>query len=268
MASNLTPSKHGSIPKQTNPKGFTLVEILVVIALMAFLAMAGLSNTINSQRQYSFMGMFKEVMAKIREPRMYAVTNATVPDIYDSLGTGRHDVPYIPPQYGAHITRYTEWNSTNKVTKDEYHITIFADQEGTDAGTVGVFDKDKDYIIGDDYIIDATKYGLEIYTRDDIKNGYYSDPGRYAKTIGQSSAPAGGDSMDYITLFYQPPFARFGLDPLVNPAISNQHSLYLKLYDLRDDRVYRYIAIFESGIAEAFYESALKAVTTETTPSP
>lgn len=249
------------------PKGFTLVEILIVIALMAFLAIAGLSNTINSQRQYSFMTMFKEVMAKIREPRMYAITNVTVPDIYNSLGIIPAPLTpplYIPPQYGFHITRYTEYDGTGtKITKDEYRITIFADQEGTDAGTEGKFDATKDYITGNTYTIDAMKYGLEIYTRNDLSTGDMIHP----KTISPGT-PGAHDSSDYITLFYQSPFASFSADYSISPQTPDQHSLYLKLYDLRDPRIYRYIAVFESGIAEAFYESALTNIINPITPSP
>lgn len=237
--------------KHKSAKGFTLIEILIVIALMAFLAIAGLTSTINSQKQYAFMGMFKEVMAKIREPRMYAVTNTTVPDEYFSLGISDKNgkpLPYIPHAFGVHITRGTS---------DEYVITVFADHEGNE--NEGQFDDGErhDYLMGSSYKIDARKYGIKVYDSSTLKTSTPdNDQGEDIEFVDTGS--------DYLTLFYKPPFGGFGTDVDGFTNIENNEAVYLKLYHIRDQRIYRYIAIFESGIAEAFYEAAL----TEIVPQP
>ncbi|MDP2642811.1 MAG: type II secretion system protein [Candidatus Peregrinibacteria bacterium] len=58
--------------------GFTLIEILLVIALIGILSVAALSSYLNSTRTFAFVSAYKDVIAILREPRAYAVAGQTV----------------------------------------------------------------------------------------------------------------------------------------------------------------------------------------------
>lgn len=56
-------------------KGFTLIEILLVFALIAILGTAAVSNFLSSTRTFNFLGKYEEVVAAIRNVRTFAVAN-------------------------------------------------------------------------------------------------------------------------------------------------------------------------------------------------
>ncbi len=57
------------------PKGFTLVEILLVVFLVAILAVAALASFINSTGTFSFLGGYQRVMSTLQIARSFAVSN-------------------------------------------------------------------------------------------------------------------------------------------------------------------------------------------------
>ncbi|MDD3862037.1 MAG: prepilin-type N-terminal cleavage/methylation domain-containing protein [Candidatus Gracilibacteria bacterium] len=124
-------------------KGFTLFEILLVIAIMAIIAIAALTSTVNTQKQFVFVNTHKELLAKIREARLYNVTQKSV-ELGGSLGLG------IPSAYGVNIS----WNDSKIVT------TVFGDL--AEGGNVNRFDDNE--IIGPSHSFDATKYTLTLKT--------------------------------------------------------------------------------------------------------
>lgn len=67
------------IPPMKNKKGFTLVEILLVFALIAIIGTAAISNAISSSQTFSFLNNYKETMNSIRVARSYAITNVFTP---------------------------------------------------------------------------------------------------------------------------------------------------------------------------------------------
>lgn len=99
--------------------GFTLIEILLVVALIAILAVAALSGLMKSQDQFKFKGTVKDMANILREVRNDALSNKLV-----TVET----TPTIPMQYGAYI------DTTGK------KITIFADT-GTTGGAFDTGDK-------------------------------------------------------------------------------------------------------------------------------
>lgn len=56
-------------------KGFTLIEILLVFALIAILGTAAVSNYLSTTRTFSFLNKYKEVVAAVRNVRTFAVAN-------------------------------------------------------------------------------------------------------------------------------------------------------------------------------------------------
>lgn len=100
------------LAKISKTRGFTLLEILLVVALVALLAIAAISGLMKSQDQFKFKGTVKDIANILKEVRANALSNKLV-----SVGT----VPTIPAQYGAYI------DITGK------KITIFADT--TNVGT-------------------------------------------------------------------------------------------------------------------------------------
>lgn len=73
-----------------NKKGFTLVEILLVFALIAIISTAAISNGINSSRTFAFLSSYKNTMNSIRAARSYAITNVHMPQegVADSILEG------------------------------------------------------------------------------------------------------------------------------------------------------------------------------------
>lgn len=61
-----------------NKKGFTLVELLLVIFLVALLATIALSSYTDSTRTLNFLGGYKQMMSSLRTARSYAITNKQV----------------------------------------------------------------------------------------------------------------------------------------------------------------------------------------------
>lgn len=56
-------------------KGFTLIEILLVFALIAILGTAAVSNYLSTTRTFNFLNKYKEVVAAVRNVRTFAVAN-------------------------------------------------------------------------------------------------------------------------------------------------------------------------------------------------
>ncbi len=61
-----------------NKKGFTLIEILIVITVIAILATAALTTYVGSTKTFGFLGEYKSVIATMRKARSFAVTNKEV----------------------------------------------------------------------------------------------------------------------------------------------------------------------------------------------
>lgn len=201
----------------TSKKGFTLIEILLVITVMVIIAIAALTSTVNTQKQFVFINTFKELLGKVREARLYAVTQRTV-----DFGEGET----IPPVYGVYIKK----NSGN------FEVKIFADNP--DAGTQNEYDAE-DGEIGQTLKLDATKYNLEA---------------KY-NNAGVISAIAGVDipNDNSLTLLYQPNEIKItatGKNAVGNVMISEPY-IYLTLTDKNQPTLSKNIAIFlRSGIAE------------------
>lgn len=66
------------IPPQ-NKKGFTLMELLLVSAIMIFLAIAALSGLMKSQDQFRFKSVVNNTADVLRTVRNYALSNKPAP---------------------------------------------------------------------------------------------------------------------------------------------------------------------------------------------
>lgn len=214
------------------------------MALIAFLSVAAITRTISAQREFAFLSTFKQAIAEIREPRLYAVTNFAVPNPeHDS----NPDAPetYIPANYAFQITRETD------ATTDFYTIMIFAEHQSDssyDKPETDGCETDPDPCDHDispvPFKIDATRYKLEAV---DI-GGNLSDP----ENPNTYHEIATGEA---IYGFYTAPYADFraATDILV---VDPDNHLAFKLSDIRRPELARYIVIFNvSGVVEAFYQS-------------
>jgi prepilin-type N-terminal cleavage/methylation domain-containing protein len=238
---------------KSHPRGFTFFEIMIVMALMAFLSVAAISRTISAQREFAFLNTFKQAIAEIREPRLYAVTNYAIPNPeYDEATTP--DVPetYIPENYAFQITRETD------AASDFYTIMIFAEHAKNEA-----YDKPPtDDCESDDppcdhdispvpFKIDATRYKLEAVNIEENLADPENQSAYKDITLGET-----------IYGFYTAPYADFFWESDIailndaEPGDTAPTHLALKLSDIRRPELARYIVIFNvSGVVEAFYQS-------------
>ncbi|MFA6918393.1 MAG: type II secretion system protein [Candidatus Gracilibacteria bacterium] len=201
-------------------KGFTLVEVLLVITIMAIISIAAMTSTINIQKQFVFSNTFKGLLSKVREGRFYAVTQKTVE--IDS-------VQNLPSSYGVFVQN----------TGTNIEVITFADL--ADSTTPNGYDNDNtDVLIGPTYTLDNTKYSLKVIGSDSSPN----DPSNY----DISSSP-----VNSLTLLYPPseikvvPSGETDGETVDFP----ESTIKLKLTDLSNSQMTKTISIFiRSGIAE------------------
>lgn len=193
-------------------KGFTLLELLLVIAVMALLSITALSSIMSSQNQFRFKSIVNESENILRTIRNYALSNKPAP--IESA-----------PQYGAVI------NAT------EGSITIFGDtnrnnEYDSDESNPEDEEKDPDHLFKT-YKIPANSGTYELY------NG---------ETPVVSTDPT---TPVTLTIFYQPTTANFSIfEPGTEPVFDKRYAA-LKIIDSADTSRFSYIVLFkESGNPE------------------
>jgi prepilin-type N-terminal cleavage/methylation domain-containing protein len=207
-------------------KGFTLFEILLVITIIAIISIAALTTSVNTQRQFVFINTFKELLAKVREARLYTVTQKSV-----DLGTGETG---IPSAYGVHI----EKDGTKIVVK------IFADLADIEGGSQNEYDI-TDTTIGHIYSLDSEKYTLKVLdkTYDSTKTEELNAASVLVNLNDQDTS---------LTLLYPPGEIKITASYKIGDASTIIQDPYMYL-SLEDEalRVTKNISIFlRSGIAE------------------
>lgn len=76
--------------RHMNRKGFTLIEILLVVLFVAVLGTVAVSTYMNSTKNFTFLSGFKNVMSVVRTARSYAITNNDIGGVK-------------PPRYGVYL---------------------------------------------------------------------------------------------------------------------------------------------------------------------
>lgn len=87
-----------------NKKGFTLVEILIVMMLLAVLGLAAISTYFGSTSTFAFIMNYKSAIGSIRTARSYAITNRSGEDV---------------DRYGIEIAETTGGDFTVKIFEDD-----------------------------------------------------------------------------------------------------------------------------------------------------
>lgn len=98
-------------------RAFTLIEILIVMALMIMLAAAGFTSLMSSQRTITYLNTDEKILSLFRNARTYAVTGRAVQDYSDYDGDSNTQEMVTPANYGINFT------TTASVTK----VSLFAD---------------------------------------------------------------------------------------------------------------------------------------------
>lgn len=78
--------------------GFTLVEILLVIFVIALISTAAISNYISSTGTFNFLSKYKQIMSVIRTARSFALTNKEV------ANPKAGEAAILPERYGVYIS--------------------------------------------------------------------------------------------------------------------------------------------------------------------
>lgn len=91
-----------------NKKGFTLIEVLLIIALLGILGTAAVSSYLDSTKTFTFFERYQSVISSVRAARSEAITNKQV-------YVGGNLVK--PDNYGVSIAKNGK----------EYEINVFAD---------------------------------------------------------------------------------------------------------------------------------------------
>ena len=58
-----------------NKKGFTLVEVLLIILVLGLISITAVSSYLNAAKTFNFVGAYKQVTDSVRTARSYALTN-------------------------------------------------------------------------------------------------------------------------------------------------------------------------------------------------
>jgi prepilin-type N-terminal cleavage/methylation domain-containing protein len=201
-------------------RGFTLIEILLVVFIMAMLAIVAMTSIIRAQKTFTFLNTYQEIKATLRIPRSYAATSRRVG------GDNK-----IAPAYSA------------KIFQDQ--IILFADMENPD-GTPLEYDEpdlngdEIDYLLAPIYLLnsgESQRYALE----------------------GLDNYPLSTEEDDdqYITLNYEPNAIKFQATyhrdfGEVSKAVEDPY-IVLRLTDQQDPNMKRYLVIFtKTGLVEGF----------------
>ena len=80
----------------TRPKGFTLIEILIVVAILAILAMISIPNFLNAQIRAKVARMQSDLQAVASAIEMYALDRGALPSPRWSLTTPVAYIGVIP----------------------------------------------------------------------------------------------------------------------------------------------------------------------------
>lgn len=77
-----------------NKKGFTLIEVLLIIVLVGMLATAAFSSFFDTSVTFSFISEYKSVVITMREARSYAITNKDSAT-YDRYGVVIYEQEFV-----------------------------------------------------------------------------------------------------------------------------------------------------------------------------
>jgi prepilin-type N-terminal cleavage/methylation domain-containing protein len=116
-------------------KAFTIIELLVVMAVVVMLFAVGLGGMITSQRQFVFLTAYNQVLLIVRDQRSLALAGKALPDYtdYDKDLLKTTDL-VTPANYGVSFEFISATNT--------WTVTTFADlHKGIDpAQTEGLYD--------------------------------------------------------------------------------------------------------------------------------
>lgn len=110
-----------------NKKGFTLVEVLLVVFIIGILSTVALSSYNNSTQNFSFISAYKEMMSSLRNARSYAITN-------------KEGAVGVPDRYGVCISKNSivlfEDNGKSKFQYDPAPGESFGDCKSPNTGAI------------------------------------------------------------------------------------------------------------------------------------
>jgi len=183
--------------RASTSSGFTLVEILLVITVMAILSAAALGSFSNSQGLQVFTSNFEQILSTVRQARSLAITAKGQPDYTDSdrdtLTADSTPVDFATPaNYGI------QFNTS--VVPAPAQVILFADlyppTSGIVTGSVGVFDSGTNYTQGQDIILRTLDLPKSLELKVMRNSG---------GTLGPVVAPLG--------MFFSPLYADVKFDP-------------------------------------------------------
>ncbi|MBT3704375.1 prepilin-type N-terminal cleavage/methylation domain-containing protein [Candidatus Peregrinibacteria bacterium] len=88
------------------PKGFTLIEILIVVTIVAILSTSALVGLVRIQDHFEYQASVNKTVSLFKEIRSLALGNATVENPAPEGGQ------IVPFQYGAHVDLATKTVTT------------------------------------------------------------------------------------------------------------------------------------------------------------
>ncbi len=135
------------IPK--NKSGFTLVEVILVVVIVALLGTIAVNMYFNSTKSFSFFLNYKSIRSNMRQARSFAMSNVAA--LENESGKIK-----VPDRYGVYINE----------SDDSYWIVLFADNG---KGTPFDFDEGVDHsIAGKDYTIYKKNYELTVSAKKEL----------------------------------------------------------------------------------------------------
>ncbi|MGL5830760.1 MAG: pilus assembly FimT family protein [Candidatus Altimarinota bacterium] len=149
--------------------GFTLVEMLVVLAIIGIMTAIALNSLIISNRQQLFLNQFEEIFSSINNARSLAIAGKGELDYIDHDQDGCNYTGALPCVNGAdHVTPANygvRFDSTGTG-----RIRVFADMQTPLTGATGnklEYDDGTAYITGDDLVLRDiaidSRFQLEVF---------------------------------------------------------------------------------------------------------
>lgn len=191
-------------------KGFTIIELLVVLAVIVLIFSIGLGSLLTSQRQVLFLSSYESVVQLVRDTRSLALAGKAMPDYTDFNANSNFTELASPANYGVSfdlpagtVTTFVD------LRKSASQPTQVEGQYDPPPAVVGFY-----------------KYNAVSCAKCDVKMATYTLDGKF-KLVSNMFNRLAAPNDKRVDIFFSPIFGDFSIyPPLVNTAPAYKETFF------------------------------------------
>ena len=178
----------------SSKKGFTLLEVLIVIAILGIMGLVAITTYMDTTKTFSFRANYKSFVAAIRSARSYAITNKTLDTEtteYDRYGVyiGLDSITVFADNAESAFEYNPEGDNSDKTLGGIDHI-----YDGYEISVIGFEADDADYVL-------FYENGTGEMTAYQFMNGGYRLISKNTNKTIKFSFNDGGSLTQYVNVF-------------------------------------------------------------------